>query len=59
MKCYKLRWLAPMFFGEEWVYSVVSYDLTSAQERLSSGRVPERAEIVRVNPGTNEVIEVL
>lgn len=59
MKCYKLRWTAPHFFDEVWVYSVVSYDLASAQERLASGKLPERAEIVRVRPGTNEVIEVL
>lgn len=59
MKCYKLRWTVPSFFGEEWFYTVVSYDLASAQERLDSGKVPDRAEIVRVNPGTNEVIEVL
>lgn len=59
MKCYKLRWTVPNFLDEVWFYTVVSYDLASAQERLASGTVPERAEIVRVNPGTNEVIEVL
>lgn len=57
MKSYKVRWTHPD--GEGWVYSVVSYDLTSAQERLGSGKLPERAEIVQVKPGTNDVIEVL
>lgn len=57
MKCYRLRWTRPV--GEGWVYSVVSYDLTSAQERLAEGKLPERAEIVRVKPGTDEVLEVL
>ena len=57
MISYKVRWTHPDGVG--WVYSVVSYDLPSAQERLASGKLPERAEIVRVKPGTNDVIEVL
>lgn len=57
MISYKVRWTHPD--GEGWVYSVVSYDLPSAQERLASGKLPERAEIVQVKPGTNEVIKVL
>lgn len=59
MKSYKIRWTVPMLLDEVWFYTVVSYDLASAQERLASGKVPERAEIVQVKPGTNEVIEVL
>lgn len=58
MKSYKIRWTDPCC-GEGWFYSVVSYDLTSAEERLAQGKLPERAEIVQVKPGTNEVIEVL
>ena len=56
MKCYKLRWIHPGTFA--WTYSVVSYDLVSAQERLAQGYLPD-AEIVQVWPGTNDVIEVL
>ena len=58
MKNYRVRWTCPDDCGK-YIYSVVSYDLTSAQERLSQGNLPERAEIVRVKPGTDDVIEVL
>lgn len=60
MVSYKVRWTLPDSYV--WIYSVVSYDLTSAQERLAEGPFPEGAgdmEIVRVKPGTNDVLEVL
>jgi hypothetical protein len=56
VKCYRLRWTHPDSYV--WIYSVVSYDLISAQERLAKDNLPD-AEIVRVKPGTDEVLEVL
>lgn len=61
MKCYKVRWdcLDPEENCK--IYSVVSYDLTSAEQRKAMLEDQHRTgiEIVRVKPGTDEVIEVL
>lgn len=55
MICYKIRWTHPDSYV--WIYSVVAYDLTSAERRLAEGKLPVGAEIVRVKPGTDDVIE--
>ena len=61
MKCYRLRWDHPSGLAEHKIYSVVAYDLPSAERRVTCLTDQHRTgiEIVRVKPGTDEVLEIV